>query len=386
MLSAFLSPRLSTALVTLASASVAVATPPTIQAIQPPSSLYPSTAANAVNGDGTVVVGEAFDLNFDSFLQGVRWSNSVTQSVQGSVRVYAVNPTGNAFAGTRFQSGVPRSSFVTRPSGTSGLFDFQGDDRATLALSMTPDARFVVGSASNRNRNVAARWNESNQIESLGDLPDGTQDSVARSISDSGSVVVGRARTSTGDRAFVWTASAGMTSIGLAPGYSGSVANAVTADGSSIFGDLLVGPQGREGDNTPASRAFRWNSSSGFSLLPMLSGATGSTVTDITPDGGIAIGTSYTGPSIFSGVPVIFTPTQAIDFRTLVLSSGVDLSGWDLQSLVLTDISDDGSTLVGNGNFGGASRGFVLSGLNIPAPASAALLALAGLSALRRRR
>jgi hypothetical protein len=72
-----------------------------------------------------------------------------------------------------------------------------------------------------------------------------------------------------------------------------------------------------------------------------------------------------------------------VDLNAYLSSMGVDLSGWTLK--YAAGVSADGSVISGTGEFNGAQRAFVVTGLSIPSPATLPLIALA-LVACRKRR
>lgn len=101
------------------------------------------------------------------------------------------------------------------------------------------------------------------QLIWLGRLPDGGT-SEAMAVSDDGTVVVGRAENVNYQwRAFRWTASGGMVSLGTFGG-SFSEALGVAVDGSAVVG--------RAQDTLGRWRAFRWEASTGMRDLGTLGG------------------------------------------------------------------------------------------------------------------
>jgi probable HAF family extracellular repeat protein len=109
-----------------------------------------------------------------------------------------------------------------------------GTGTYSAATAVSADGRVVVGYSENT---VAARhafrWTEAGGLEDLGDLPNGSDDSVATGVSSDGSVIVG-AGSAAGAKAFRWTAALGMqelvTSLEL------SAAAGVSGDGTTTVG------------------------------------------------------------------------------------------------------------------------------------------------------
>jgi probable HAF family extracellular repeat protein len=111
----------------------------------------------------------------------------------------------------------------------------------------------------------------------LGFVPGGAPGSIAYAISADGSVVVGEGQdASNNPEAFRWTASAGMIGLGDLPGgLFTSSANAVSGDGSVVvgFGNAATGQTG-----------FRWTASTGMVEF------TGGDLTGISADGSVMVG------------------------------------------------------------------------------------------------
>lgn len=109
-------------------------------------------------------------------------------------------------------------------------------------------------------------------------------------LSGDGTTVIGRVRHENGDEeAFAWNDGI-LTGLGDLPGGPiGSSADAVSFDGSVVFGESAVEPHGRR----YRSHLFRWTADQGMSDLgnpAPIGGEASITVTDVTPDGSVAIG------------------------------------------------------------------------------------------------
>ena len=158
----------------------------------------------------------------------------------------------------------------------------------------------------------------------------GDIESEAYGVSADGSVVVGQSRSSSGlnNRAFRWTASGGMQSIGSLGGTS--TALDVSDDGLVIvgFSALVSGP------GNPA-HAFRWTSSSGMQDLGTLGGLES-----------FAYGVSGDG-SVVVGVSEIATVPHARAFRWTSASGMQDLGTLGGEDSVALDVSQDGKVVVG---------------------------------------
>src|SRR5262249_41176214 len=178
----------------------------------------------------------------------------------------------------------------------------------------------------------------------LGILP-GTLSSSANDVSDDGSVVVGIAPTSvsrTGGSAegFRWTAGGGMVALGHLPGGIYSNPAAVSSDGSVIVGSdaILVGQAG--GVDTRQNVPFRWTSGGGMVGLGSLGAGVPGTATGISDDGSVVVGSGQFGFS------------EAFRWTSSGGMVGLgDLAGGTFRSAA-TGVSGDGSVVVGSSSSG----------------------------------
>jgi probable HAF family extracellular repeat protein len=133
----------------------------------------------------------------------------------------------------------------------------------------------------------------------LGDLPGGGFYSAANGVSDDGSVVVGASESALGGEAFRWTSATGMVGLGDLPGGRfTSGAEAVSADGNVVVGTGWIDDSSHDGDEMSP---FRWTSATGMVDLGDLDncisnwGCRSSSGTDVSADGSVVVGTSNHG-------------------------------------------------------------------------------------------
>jgi probable HAF family extracellular repeat protein len=129
---------------------------------------------------------------------------------------------------------------------------------------------------------TAISWSQQPSLTWLGTLP-GFVGSEAWGVSADGSVVVGRASNAERQsRAFRWTAAGGMQDLGTLPGGGESEAWGVSADGRVVVG-MAYTAAGRW------RRAFRWTAAGGMEDLGTLGGVE-SWAFGISADGRVVVG------------------------------------------------------------------------------------------------
>jgi probable HAF family extracellular repeat protein len=152
------------------------------------------------------------------------------------------------------------------------------------ALGISGNGSVVVGYSDSNPPTGSVReafyWTRENGMTGLGDLDGGEFLSVANGASFDGSVIVGEARSSTGEEAFRWTSETGMSGFG-----SRSSANDVSADGAVVVG-------WKEGLSN--YEAFRWTEATGMVGLDTVSGAVQSFAEAVSADGQIVAGRTNT--------------------------------------------------------------------------------------------
>jgi probable HAF family extracellular repeat protein len=194
-------------------------------------------------------------------------------------------------------------------------------------------------------------------MQNLGTLP-GAFSSTAYGVSGDGSVVVGVAGGYNFYQAFHWTAVDGMVSLGLPPGedYRYSRATAVTADGSVVVGD--------GGTHSGHVYAFRWTAAGGMQDLGTHPDGRFWSASGVSGDGSVVVGTI--DPECGCRRASLWTSSLGVvDLNAYLPTLGVDLTGWSLGKAI--GISADGLTIVGDGDFNGAGRGWVVTLISLPA-------------------
>lgn len=169
-------------------------------------------------------------------------------------------------------------------------------------------------------------------FQGLGDLPGGVVLSRAYAVSADGSVVVGEGTSDAGPEAFRWTPDGGMVGLGFLPGsMNGSKASSVSGDGAVVVG-------------TSRFETFRWTAGTGMEGLGHLQGIR-ATSPAVSADGSTIVGGdcgfSYYMPS----------PCEAFRWTEDEGMTGLGLLPGGVLETVATGVSDDGSVVVGYGDW-----------------------------------
>lgn len=187
---------------------------------------------------------------------------------------------------------------------------------------------------------------------------------VAADVSGDGSVIVGTLRSlQGGDQAFVWSETAGATRLEYLPDTNDNGATGVSDDGRVVIGTSNYLKRGSPVENQipdEATRSFRWTADGGMEDLGFVAETDSIKANALSGDGSVIVGDIYRrGPS--DNDPNLLTVVERDGFiwdevrgirdlqEVLVKDFGLgsNLAGWDI--LRVTDIADDGRTIVGWG-------------------------------------
>lgn len=247
--------------------------------------------------------------------QGVQPRYSTRVSGNGSMLVGAFQ----SYVVARYQIGA------AAPQVLSGLVGRNGE---TTGVSLTGDT--IAGFVSRTDvpsSKEAFVWNSDSGVTFLPHLSVADKNTLAEDVSSNGQVVVGYSTVLGSEtRAFRWTASGGMQSLGTLPGDIYSFATAVSADGQVVVGGSRV-----PGDD----KGFIW-----------------------TPHWGM------------------------LSVKDYAAHFGLDLTGWTL--FRVTDVSDDGLAFSMQGRT--PQNQLVGVVLYVPTPPSLAIVLMGGALHVQRRR
>jgi len=301
--------------------------------------------ATGVSADGSVVVGISIDTTYlDPYNLGeaYRWTRDGGMVGLGKVPNYddlsaaeGVSDDGSVVVGySACCNGVLYQAFRwTSEGGMVGL----GNLPDSHAYDVSADGSVVVGdSDAGEFQGEATLWTSDGSRVGLGYLTGFATVSVARGVSDDGSVVVGFSSSFPDYEAFRWTSEDGMVGLGHLPGGDDNVAYDVSADGSVVVG---------RSHSASGYEAFRWTSEDGMVGLGHLPGGSSSQALGVSADGSVIVGT---GNSASSPPDEAFRWTSEDGMQSVGLiltTAGVDLTGWTLKRA--TGVSADGNTIVG---------------------------------------
>ncbi len=330
-----------------------------------------SSFAMGLSADGRVVAGHSGGF------QGFVWSESTgrydinTVQSDGNFSGLAISGDGTTVTGARGNTQAVRWS----GPGTAQNLGFLPTYDRSVGSAVSGDGSIVVGRAysSTQARSQAFRWTAGTGMVGLGFTGPNHTESEATDISRDGRTIVGWSMDGpTGSQdAFAWTASAGFRVLPRLPGamFGGR------ADGVNHDGTIIVGY------DDGFRRGVMWTGSSVMDL-GIATGWTGSLAKVVSDDGSVVLGGLFT-PTL--DVPAVWTPTTGfVPFADYLALHGITIpDGYSIREV--TDMSDDGRTFCGN-LFVGVSnpQAFVVT---VPAPASLiGVLAIASLGYARRTR
>lgn len=258
--------------------------------------------ANAVNFDGTAIVGYSYD---GSNFVATRWigdtPEALTNAYGGYSEAFGISADGDVIVGDR-DDGLTTQAFIwTRASGSmAALSGVVGESHANAVSS---DGNFVGGSSAVGGTQVAMRWSSSGGLETLGTIGGYAGYSYTYALNADGSVATGFSQSAGGDQAFRWVAGKGMTGLGTLTPTSTSYGQAISADGNIITGQNIDGS---------VYTAFRW------------------------------------------------TPNEGMESLADILTAhDVDIAGWTLNDA--RGISADGKLIVGTGMFDGERTAYLMT-------------------------
>ncbi|WP_419785753.1 autotransporter domain-containing protein [Pseudodesulfovibrio sp.] len=343
--------------------------------------------------------------------------DSTGQLVPGYIHTYGYGVTsGGAIVGNGEDASSNRIAFYWTPTGGTVQLSLGGTDSA--ADDISKDGGVVVGYADVGGKDHAFYWEAaSNTMHDIHDVVL-AQNSEAYAVSSDGLVAVGGYQDWTGnEQSFYWTNSLGMIRINPVGTDTDSRAYGANADGSVIVGSSdgvstlayrwtkasntavslgVIAPFGTTseseafdvnadgsvvvGTSTSVSfryAAFRWTEETGMVDLGDLGGFW-TEARAVSDDGNIVVGFSMNSAMESEGF--VWTGLGMKSVNDMLADAGVDMAGLKVEEC--TNISGDGTTIVGNGQDAlGHYNAYLIRDAGIVTP-SALNLSLTQLSAV----
>ena len=231
------------------------------------------SASRAVSANGlTVAGGSGTPVGSVELTHACVWTGAgvldLGPSGAGNSLAYGISDNGSVVVGSSYlaNSQLQASRWTGGVMASLGVLSGTGWASST-AFGVSGDGQVVVGvcEKSQANNGRAFRWTPSGGMQTLGTLKSG-KFSEAWAANANGSVVVGSSDSVGGSRAFRWT-SAGMKDLGVLSGQPYSYGRAISGDGSKIVGycgNGTVEVLPISGSNVTTGRAFYWTSVTGM--------------------------------------------------------------------------------------------------------------------------
>ena len=300
--------------------------------------------ARGVSAKGMVVVGTSCT---PSGVQAFRWTNDGGMKgvpvPTGLIKSWGVDVSadGNLILGQgRKSDGSPYGYEGFLWNYASGcMYHITAENRSIFVTGMTRDGSIVVGNEwteGTEGKYMPYRWSPGGQVEYLNLLYDGEPATDVEAVSADGRVIVGSKLYDTYpfSRIIYWMEDEVLT-------FSAQTAIATSRDGAVVVGTV---------DNlqTQLFEAYRWSRDTGVILLGTCLPRHHSRAMDVSGDGLIIVG-YVQSDSTDEQMAMMWDQKHGMRLLKDVLQNdlGLDLSGWKLTRALA--ISDDGSTIVGDG-------------------------------------
>ncbi|MCC6230981.1 MAG: hypothetical protein IT432_17350 [Phycisphaerales bacterium] len=331
------------------------------------------TRVTGISADGMKVVGRS--MTDKGTFEGFVWSNNAGAEGVGSLlhntsAAEAISGDGSVVVGSTGRHSYQRTE-AFKWTQDEKIESLGIQSSMSTAYGASHDGRVIVGQY-DEYPEQAFRMDASG-MTNIGDLGGGR--ASARDVSAGGATVVGWSDVNfERTEAFVWTAQTGMQGLGTLGG-SASYAWAISPDGGTVVGSSRFDHDSEDG------HAFMWNAQEGLVDLGAMDDLF-SVAWDVSQGGKVIVGETYIAP---------FGPTRAFvwdrqngmvdlnEYAKDVLKLSID--GWELQSAKA--VSDDGMYIAGDGlSPEGEYAGWVI---RVPTPGTLVVMG-AALGMMRRRR
>ena len=327
-----------------------------------------SSSASGVNADGTVVVGTGASDTTNS--RAFRWTLAGGMENLGTLpglpyaAATGVSADGLVVVG-RCSNSNESDVVPFRWTSATGLEALSMSSASCapsnfgIACGISGDGAVIVGYGCGYSWPLPIRWTSPTTLVEMGTGYQGRAQATATNFD--GTVVCGVQTPYLGAMRAVLLGNGDPQPLATAPGGSHCGANCISADGLVAAGWCLIG--GR-------SKAVRWSASGELADLGTLSAwdqsAPNSAVYQslgVSGDGRIVVGFGWLGGS---GQIRAFLWTQAlgmVDLRDYLTGAGIDTTG--INQMTASAVSVDGTAIVGEAEFAGQRRAFLIRGLHL---------------------
>jgi uncharacterized membrane protein len=303
-----------------------------------------------VSRDGAVMAGYIYQTQGQGSFTAWRWTTqsglTLLPNLSGGQGLYAtaqdISDDGTTIVGFSDPTSGPALWEAVRwrgPDRIESLGYLGSPGYESRAMAVSSDGRVVAGRAYYFDQYEAFRWDAVSGMVGLGFLPERPDYSAAADVSADGSVIVGTAYSYSPQVGYTydwfrWTAAGGMQSIVQVPvGSINSGAASISADGR-----VVVGSSGGE--------PVRWTEAAGQMSLPTISVPNTSWLpTDVSDDGTVAVGRA---DRLKLGAIVWPTPSTVFSLKAMLARQGVRGIAHRL-FLGADTVSTDGRFVVGHG-------------------------------------
>lgn len=315
----------------------------------------------AISADGSTVVGYANTSGLKAFVWkylggGVGAIQLLNTPTSSNSRATCVNATGSVIAGWHGSQG---SLWTDNGSGGWAFESLSGlpTNGVSAAYGVNGDGTVVVGRDLDRVGGILLRRNGSGWIRTdLGFLPD-KDVTFPLGLSVDGNIAIGYCYSfvsPSAPRAFRWVSDGvgggTMQDLGQTLDLGDSYAYATSASGQVVVGTGF--------DAEFGYRPFVWRDGPGGGSSIEL--GVGGSADAVSADGHVVGGQA-------NGWAFLWTQAGGlVNVATYLNAEGVDLTGWQLESV--DGISSDGTSITGNGRFDDTIRAWYVTGLPVGGP------------------
>lgn len=320
------------------------------------------TVAAAVSTSGTVVVGYAGAVAF-------RWKNgrmTQLQCLPGHESCSATDVSANGSVATGASRVDSHFDAVRWPRRTARDIGDPPGGETSGTNGISSSGRVIVGPGLIGGEQKAFVWNQRCGFTTLNALPGGIR-SVATGVSASETIIAGYAESAGSDpfEAARWRGDAcsGFVVEGLGYLHEAPSSQAFEASGD---GAVVVGRSKVSGDpRNVLFEAFVWREGEGMTGLGFLSGDVSSEGWSVSNDGQVIVGRSKDANDTFRAF-IWDSGNGMRDLRDVLVTYGLDMTGWTLEWATDVTVTEFGTTIVGNGvNPGNLDEGWIA---RIPEP------------------